>query len=47
VQLEAEEHDTSFRTLKVALAGLGVRCSIQELPFQRSASVTSLPALLV
>src|SRR5437588_169713 len=40
-------HDTPFRALDLAPVGLGVLWIVQLLPFQTSASVTTVPALLV
>jgi len=39
-------HDTSLSALTAALAGLGVPCRVQPVPFHRSARVTSIPVLL-
>jgi hypothetical protein len=38
-------HDTPEKPLPCAPAGFGVGCTAQEVPFQRSASVTPLPEL--
>src|ERR1700730_2292988 len=43
VQAVAVLHDTPFRKLLTAPAGLGVGWIFQLLPFQRSASVTRVP----
>ena len=42
-----EVHDTPYRKLSGALVALGVLWIVQLLPFQRSASVTFVLALLV
>ena len=40
-------HDTPFREFPGALVAFGVLWIVQLVPFQRSASVESVPALLV
>ena len=45
VQTASEVHDTPLRTAIVGLAGFGVYCRDQVVPFQRSANVTIGPAV--
>jgi len=45
VQAAADVHETLFRKLTLAPAGLGVVWSCQVLPFQRSANVASMPVV--
>jgi hypothetical protein len=45
VQATLEAHDTPDRGLFVAAAGLGVLCTVQLVPFQRSANLTLTPEL--
>lgn len=40
---DAEAHDTPLRKLPVAPLGLGVDWTVQDVPSQRSASVTLEP----
>ena len=47
MQALADVHDTPPSTLRVAPAGFGVGWITQLVPFQRSAKVTVVPALLV
>ena len=42
---ETDVHDTAFRKLNCAPAGLGVAWIAQVVPFQCSATVTSVPEL--
>ena len=47
VQAVLDGHDTPNRRLLVVPVMVGVRCSAQRVPFQRSAKVTPAPAGLV
>jgi hypothetical protein len=38
-----DEHETPFRELTVAPEGLGVVCTVHAVPFQTSASESSVP----
>jgi hypothetical protein len=46
VQADAELHDTASRSLEMAPDGLGVVCTVQDVPFHDSANVNSVPELL-
>ena len=46
MQALAEVHDTADKRLVVAPTGLGVAWIVQRVPFQCSARVPSVPALL-
>jgi hypothetical protein len=45
VHAVAELHDTAYRKLEMAPDGLGVVCTVQEVPFHTSANVMSAPEL--
>jgi hypothetical protein len=46
VQAVDDTHDTPLKELVLTSAGFGVDCTDHSVPFQRSANVTSVPALL-
>jgi hypothetical protein len=46
MQDAAEVHDTADSALKVAPVGVAVVCIVHVVPFQASATVSSVPALL-
>src|SRR5215469_10289090 len=45
MHVRGDPHDTPNRLLHTAPAGLGVRCAVQRVPFQRSANTSSVPNL--
>jgi hypothetical protein len=47
MHVEGDGHDTAKSALKVASARLGVGWVVHFTPFQRIASVTPIPALLM